>query len=243
MRIVVFGAAGPTGVLLTGQGLERGFDVTAVTRRATEFPVQDERLRVLHADATDPTGVAQAVEGADAVVSVLGTKYSSKPITVYSDSAEVIAAEMRKHGVARLVVTSSSATQPWADPSWSWLERNVAHRILGKLGATLYADMRRMEAIVSQSDLEWTIMRPLGLANMEPPTEYAVSVDHIGGKQTARCDLASAILDELGGTDRPAHVRQCVAVATTNKAVSLPSTIWREGIQPKLARKSSTPPT
>ncbi len=135
MRIVVFGAAGPTGVHLTRRALERGFEVTAVTRRVTEFPVKDEQLRVVRADATDPVGVAEAIKGADAVLSVLGTKFSPKPITVYSASAKVIVSEMRRQGLTRLVVTSSSATEPWVDPSWSWLERTVAFRVLGKLGA------------------------------------------------------------------------------------------------------------
>lgn len=239
MRVVVFGAAGPTGELLVRQALERELDVTAVTRRTGGYPVSDERLMVARADATDPAQVEAVVAGADVVVSVLGTKYSKEPITLYSDSARAIVAAMERHDVRRLVVTSSSATNPWVDPGWSWVERNVAHRILDRLGATLYEDMRRMEAIVQASALEWTIMRPLGLANMEPPTEYAVQVDHIAGKQTARRDLAAAILDELGTTAAGAtsagvHVGACVAVATTNKTVSLPSTIWREGIRPKL---------
>ena len=58
--------------------------------------------------------------------------------------------------------------------------------------------MRLMEAIVARTDLDWTVMRPLGLANMDPPTEYAV--------------------------------------ATTNKTVSIPATIWREGIKPKFVK-------
>ena len=247
MRVVIFGAAGTTGQLLTLQALDRGHHVTAVTRRPGEFSVQHQNLQVVRADATDPGDVARAIAGADAAVSVLGAKYSKNPITVYSVSARAIVAAMREQGVRRLVVTSSSATQPWPDPSWSWLERNLAHRILDKLGATLYADMRRMEAIVQASGLDWTIMRPLGLANMEPPTQYAVAVDHISGEQTARRDLASAILDEIDGRhadDEPAppHVRQCVAVATTNKTVSLPVTIWREGIRPKLVRPTKPRP-
>ena len=35
----------------------------------------------------------------------------------------------------------------------------------GVLGKTMYADMRRMEAAVSASGLDWTIMRPSGLFN------------------------------------------------------------------------------
>lgn len=91
--------------------------------------------------------------------------------------------------------------------------------------------MRRMESIVAATDLDWTIMRPLGLANLDPPTTYAIAEDHIPGRQTARRDLAAAILDQLSQED---YYRKAVAVATTNKRMSIAQTIWREGIKPKL---------
>lgn len=244
MRIVIFGAAGPTGLLLTQQALDRGHDVTAATRHPDDFPLSAERLTVTGADATRPDDVNRVVQGVDVVVSVLGAKYSRNPISIYSTSAQLIIEAMRAAGVSRLVVTSSSAANPWSDPTWGWAERNIAHRILARLGATLYADMRRMERIVLDSGFDVTVMRPLGLANMEPPTEYAVAVGHISGRQTARRDLASAILDEVDGhhadgTPAERHPGQCIAVATTNKAVSLPATIWREGIRPQLPRHRS----
>jgi hypothetical protein len=146
---------------------------------------------------------------------------------------------MRPLGIRRLVVTSSVATTGWQDPTWGWLTRNLVRRILDNLGGTLYADMARMEGIVAGSGLEWTIMRPLGLANMDPPTEYAIAEDHISGRQTARRDLAAAIADQLGRTD---HLGKAVAVATTNKTVSIPVTIWREGIRPNLPGVRSRKP-
>jgi hypothetical protein len=118
----------------------------------------------------------------------------------------------------------------------SWVERNVMLRILGSMGRTLYDDMRRMEQIVTATDLDWTIMRPLGLADMDASTKWAVAEDHIAGKQTARRDLASAIVNQLSRTD---FLRKTAAVATINQSVSIPVTIWREGIRPNLpgARK------
>ena len=60
-----------------------------------------------------------------------------------------------------------------------------------------------------------------------------VAEDHISGSQTARRDLAAAILDQLTSSD---IIGKAVAVATTNKTVSIPATIWREGIKPKLVK-------
>ena len=53
MRIVIFGANGATGRLLSGQALAAGHDVAAVTRRPAGFPITHERLTVVPADVYD----------------------------------------------------------------------------------------------------------------------------------------------------------------------------------------------
>lgn len=234
MHVVILGATGGTGLHLVQQALDRGHTVTAVSRRPAAFPSEHPRLGVVREEVTDPAGLVRAVQGADAVVSVLGTRFSRNPITLYSESARALVEALRTAGVERLVVTSASAVDPVPDPSWSHLERFLVTRVLTRIGATLYADMRAMEDVVDSSGLAWTVMRPHGLVDLEPPTEYAVAVDHLGGQQTARRDLASAILDELDPAR--AHVRQRVAVATTNKRASVASIIWSEGIRPTLRR-------
>jgi putative NADH-flavin reductase len=219
---------------LTRDVLDAGHDAIAVTRRPDEYPLADPRLTVTGGDATSAADVRRAIRDVDAVVSALGTGFSRRPIHLYSQSAEVIIAAMIEIGVGRLVVTSSSAVGSWTDPAWNWFERTVARRALTAIGRTLYDDMRRMESIVGSSELQWTIMRPLGLANIEPPTTYAIAREHISGRQTARRDLAAAITDQLARSD---HHGKVVAVATTSKTQGIPTTIWREAVKPKLSKR------
>jgi nucleoside-diphosphate-sugar epimerase len=47
------------------------------------------------------------------VLSTLGAPYTRKPIDVYSDGIRNVVAAMSRHGVKRLVVVSSSATEPY----------------------------------------------------------------------------------------------------------------------------------
>ena len=102
--------------------------------------------------------------------------------------------------------------------------------VVNKLGKTLYDDMRRMEAIVSDSDLAWTIVRPSGLFEAPAVSEYAVAIDHIGYRFTARIDLADCLLRQaLGDT----HVRSTIAVATPSAKPSMLKLIWQEGIRKK----------
>src|SRR4051812_38950541 len=87
MRIVVFGANGPTGRLLTAQSVAAGHETVAVTRHPGTFPLRDDRLAVLPGDVLDADQVDLAVEGADAVLSVLGVPFGKVPVEVYSRGA------------------------------------------------------------------------------------------------------------------------------------------------------------
>ena len=233
MLVTVLGANGPTGRLLSKQLVYAGHQVRAFTRHPDDGGLSGLDITVIGGDATREADLRRAFKGAEAVVSVLGTPYSKEPISLYSESAKAVTALMTAEGPRRLVVTSSAVLSPWRDPAMSWVERNVMLRILGSMGRTLYDDMRRMEEIVTAADLDWTIMRPLGLADMDASTRWAIAEDHIAGRQTARRDLAAAIVDQVTRTD---YVRKTAAVATTNRSVSIPVTIWREGIRPKLKR-------
>lgn len=231
MLVTVLGANGPTGRLLTRQLVYRGHEVRALTRHPDDADLFGVGVTVLGGDATHTDDLQRALKGAEAVVSVLGTPYSREPVSLFSDSTRALTAVMAVQGPRRLVVTSSALLSAWRDPAMSWLERRVMVPLLEAVGRTVYDDMRRMETVVAASDLDWTVMRPLVLADMDASTRWAVAEDHIPGRHTARRDLAAAIVDQLQRTD---FIRRTVAVATTNEALSVPATIWREGIMPTL---------
>ena len=84
MKIVIFGANGATGRLLTGQALAAGRDVAAVTRRPADFQIHHERLTVIATDVLDARAVDAAVEGADVVLSTLGTPFTRQGVNIYS---------------------------------------------------------------------------------------------------------------------------------------------------------------
>jgi uncharacterized protein YbjT (DUF2867 family) len=231
MKLAVFGANGPTGRLLTRLALDEGHDVVAFTRHPDAFPIEHPRLEVVAGDVHDAAAVASAIDGTDAVLSTLGVPFAKTPITVYSDGVANIIAGMRIAGIKRLVCVSSSAVDPHPEPLGGFIfEKIMQPYVVNKLGKTLYDDMRRMEALVSESDLAWTIVRPSGLFEAPAVSDYGVAVDHIGHRFTARIDLADCLLRQaLGDT----YVRSTIAVATLNAHPSMLKLIWHEGIRKK----------
>jgi nucleoside-diphosphate-sugar epimerase len=213
MRITVFGANGPTGRLLTAQALEAGHRVTAVTRQPDAFPLHHARLEVVGADVLDAAAVDAAVADHDAVLSALGVPASKEPIDTYSQGVGNIVAAMSRHRTRRLVVVSSSGVdpQPYSDGG-IFFNRLLLPYVTRVLGRTMYDDMRRMEAVVRVSDVDWTIVRPSGLYHLPSVTSYRVVQGHADGRFTARVDLAASMLAML---DDSRFHRTTVGVVTT----------------------------
>lgn len=229
MKLVVFGANGPTGRLVTQRALDDGHAVTAVTRHPRAFPLADPGLRVAGADALDAAAVAEVVAGHDRVISALGIPYTRQPVSVFSDSARNIVAAMRRHGLRRLVCVTSIGVHGSAAPGESLFFRTVIGPVLLWLGRPLYEDARRMEEIVRDSDLDWTIIRPSGLFDAAAVTGYRVAVapQRLPGMFTSRADLADALLREAVD-DR--HVRACIEVITTQGTPSYLSVFLKEAL-------------
>ncbi|MDT4960185.1 MAG: hypothetical protein QOD31_3984 [Pseudonocardiales bacterium] len=229
MRIVVFGANGATGRLLTEQALTARHDVVAVTRRPADFPIAHQRLTVAAADVYDAEAVERAVEGAEVVLSTLGVPFTRKPINVYSDGIGHVATAMSQHGVKRLVVVSSSATEPHHHADGGFLLNRVLQPLVtATIGKTTYADMRRMENLVRSSDLEWTIMRPSGLFDAPAVTKYELHEDQAPGIFTSRADLAASLLEQVSDAR---FIRKAVAVTTSDGAPTLFQMMRREAFK------------
>jgi putative NADH-flavin reductase len=229
MHLTIFGANGPTGRLLTAHALADGHGVVACTRHPEAFPLAADRLVIAAGDVHDADAVGSAVAGADAVISTLGVPFTKQPVDVYSVGLANVVRAMQGAGVKRLVAVTSSAVAPHPEPLGGFFfERVLQPYVVKKLGRTVYDDMRRMEELIAESELIWTIVRPSGLCSAAAVSDYLVEPDHVGHRFTTRIDLADCLLREAV-EDR--HPRAAIAVATPSARPSMLSLIWREGIR------------
>jgi len=217
MDVVVFGATGPTGVLLCEQALAAGHSVRAVSRSSGPLPISDSGLTPIRADAVSGEGVHEAVLGTDAVLSVLGAPYSRHAISIYSIGTAHVVEAIRAGGRGnRLVVVSSGLTYPAPAPASGHFGLVAEHVVFPILrngpGRTLYADMRRMEEYLHTcGDIAWTVMRPGRLTKDTAVSNYRLDDSFPTRGYTARGDLAAAMLAELGPDG---HIHRAVAPTT-----------------------------
>jgi uncharacterized protein YbjT (DUF2867 family) len=206
-RILVLGASGRTGRHVVEQALGHGHLVTAFVRDPGRVGTVSDRLRVVTGDATIAADVQAAVEGQDAVVSVVGST-SQRPVHVYSDGVANAIRAMTARGIGRLVVLS--AVGVGTDGSGLPL----AQRALRKLPAmrAICEDMERMEGDVMLSDLDWTIVRASSLTDGPLTGVYRAVEGPVvpKGSQISRADVAALLLKCAEGE---LYVRRAVAVA------------------------------
>jgi len=197
MRILVLGAAGRTGRHVVEQALGHGHEVTAFVHE-TPVGLSDSHLEIAEGDVTDFESVRSAVEGQDVVVSALGAARGSAGNSLSDGIGNVIHA-MALSGVRRLVVLSASGTFARKDKRLSLGLRTMIATVL----RATYDELEGMEQRVMASDLDWTIVRPVGRTDGPLTGVYRVLLDGEvleDASAISRADLAALMLKSLSGT-------------------------------------------
>lgn len=202
MNITVLGSTGRTGRLVVSEGLRRGHRVTAFTRRPHALPASPAPTRVVTGDGRDPAAVRDAISDADAVIAIVAAPSRKGPHHAEA-VARVLTAAMAEAGVRRLAITSAYpivAERP-----------RLTIALLRRLFAASYADAARMEAVVSASNLDWTVVRLSRLLYRPARGGLRVSRDLLDRPRPLTSADAAAVL--LDAVESPVHARSAVNVA------------------------------
>jgi putative NADH-flavin reductase len=209
MRLVIFGSTGPTGRELVSQALQKGHDVTAVARDPAAVDATPARLQVVRADVLDRSSIDGVLSGVDAVLSAIGT-HGRQPTTVYSMGTSNIRDVMHQAGVRRFVGISALpvASRTELGPAERWIVVPLLSMFFGEM----YTDMTRMEQMLRDSDLDFTIMRPPQLTNEPATGRYRTAINRRlpRARKISRADLAAEMLQVIPDRDT---VRATVTLA------------------------------
>lgn len=206
MRLLVIGAAGRTGRELVEQALGHGHDVTAFVHEHA-LDLSHPRLAVVTGDAREFEDVSRAVEGHTGVAIAIG--YGGKPVTgMHEAAAANVVHAMAVTGATRLVALSASGAFNRTNPNIS-----LAGRAMIATRGKAYDDLENMERRVMASDLDWTIVRPVGLSEEPASGHYRISLDGSippKTKRISRADVAAVMLKAL---ETETYRRRAVVVA------------------------------
>jgi putative NADH-flavin reductase len=203
MRLFVLGATGRTGSALVAQGLARGHEITTLGRSA--FAGQAKSLCNIVGNPMHAGALAAALPGNDVVLSALGT-HGLGATSVLADGVRATIEAMRCTGVRRLVIVSSSLL----DSNIGWMGRFIGRTMLRHH----VHDQHAMEKQVTESDLDWTVLRAPRFSNGAFTGRYIVTPEseerETPGLPMAREDVACMMLDTA---ERGNHVKEIVRIS------------------------------
>lgn len=194
MKLAVIGASAGVGLAVVKLALERGHEVTSLSRTVETIPAHPN-LQVIQGSSTEIESVSKAVRGADAVLVTLGTGMNTKPTTLYSRSAHALVQALRElhSNVPLIVLTGFGAGESW---DYNSFLMKVLFRMFLK---AVYADKTAMERLISECAPNWTFVRPGRLTNGETTGHYRVLSELSAGMKVgaiSRNDVAHFMVSQ-----------------------------------------------
>lgn len=209
MKITIIGASAGVGLSTTKRAIERGHQVTTLSRSEISLPKTDN-LKMQIGNALRKEDLLQSIASADAVIIALGTGKNMKATTLYSDFAKLLVEVQKqtKTSIPFIILTGFGAGE-----SKNYLNGFFMRMFFKFLLNKVYADKTLMEEIISKSDINWEIVRP-GLLKDKPLTEkYRVEIKLFKGMKIGsinREDVADFMVKQV---ENPTELKKYPALS------------------------------
>jgi putative NADH-flavin reductase len=194
MNITIIGASAGIGLEAVKRGLDRNHSITTLSRSDIEIE-EKKSLKVILGDATNKADLLSSIQNADAIIVTLGTSKNMNATTLFSDFAQLMVEIHKENKIDSpfIFVTGFGAGE--SKNYVPWLVKIFLKYFL----KDVYADKTKMEEIVTNSDLNWTVVRPGRLLDKELTEKYRIENKlfkgiNIGGIN--RADVADFLIKQ-----------------------------------------------
>jgi uncharacterized protein YbjT (DUF2867 family) len=217
MKILILGATGRTGKWLVREALSAGHKINILVRNAeslTEFGVND--LQIFTGIPADINVLEKAMAGCEAVISALNVSRNSDfpwaalrtPKDFLSETIAHLITLCNKLKINRILIVSAwgvGDSRPEIPGWFGWLidKSNIGYA---------YADHYAQEELLKASNLNYTIVRPVGLTNSQNDKEIRVSIN--GSPRPSLTISRKSVAKFMIGILENGYSRQTVTIST-----------------------------
>jgi putative NADH-flavin reductase len=208
MNISIIGASAGIGLEAVKIGLDRKHSITSLSRSTVKVE-ENKSLTTILGDALNKADLLRVIQNAEAIIVTLGTSKNMKATTLFSDFAKLIVEINKEHKikVPFIFVTGFGAGDSKNYVPW------LVKMFLKYLLKDVYADKTKMEEIITQSDLNWTVVRPGRLFKKPLTAHYRIENTlfkgiNIGGIN--RADVADFLIKQA---EKQTELKKYVSIA------------------------------
>jgi len=191
--IAVIGGTGKAGQYLVRELIKNGYKIKLLLRNPEKFPTESPLVEKVHGDVRNFESVHSLINGCDAVISTLGQSKGELP--VFSVAAQNITRAMNSLNIQRyLVVTGLTLDTPHDKKSFG---TKLQSRIMRICFPAIIANKQKEYEIISESALDWTMIRLPFIELTESTGEIKISLTDCPGKKISSTDLANFLINQL----------------------------------------------
>jgi putative NADH-flavin reductase len=208
MNITIIGASAGIGLETVKRGLNRNHSITTLSRSEIQLEEKNS-LKMILGDATHKADLLKAIQDAEALIITLGTSKNMKATTLFSDFAKLIVDlhKEKKIEIPVIFVTGFGAGESKNYVQW------VVKMFLKYMLKDVYADKTKMEEIITDSDMNWTVVRPGRLLDRELTEKYRIENTlfkgiNIGGIN--RADVADFLIKQ---EEKQTELKKYIAIS------------------------------
>ena len=199
LQIVVFGGTGNIGQRIVREALDRGHEVTVVSRDPSRVKEKHARLKAVQGNVLDAQSVAKIAQGQDVVVSAIGADRANTPdYAIYRKAGESLVGALRTLGSAapRLIVVGGAGSLEVAPGVL------LISRIPERFRAEVHGQKDALDYYRTVTDVKWTYVSPAGSISPGKRTgQFRLGGDQLvtdakGDSKISIEDYAVALVDE-----------------------------------------------
>lgn len=203
MKILLLGATGRTGKLLVKEAVSRDYEVVALVRYPERLKAHAREVTIIQGNSADKADLERAIEGCDAVLNTLNISRKNDfpwaPLRTPRNYLEVVMSNllstMESANVPRIVLCSAWGVGDSRKEIPGWFRWFIDHSNIG----AAYSQHEKQEEMLSATDLDWTIVRPVGLTNGKASNNVMISRKGVPRPSLtiSRSDVARFMLNAL----------------------------------------------
>jgi len=191
MNVFILGATGRVGSKVVTQALRDHHNVSVLVRSPEKLSIKDG-VTIVEGDVLNEDDVMKASEGADVMISALGTDKT----TTLSESTPILLSVMNKQGIKRIItVGTAGILNSRTDPGVYRFESSESKRKTTRAAKEHLA----VYEMLNKSQVEWTIICPTYLPEGDARGGYRVEENYLpeDGKEISTGDTANFVYQEL----------------------------------------------
>ena len=208
LNIVVIGGTAGIGLEVVKLALDRGHTVTAVSRNTNKLRLARPNLRKQDGNILNIQDMQRLLPGHDIIISSVGLAAGKRNVTLFSRGSSNIIKVMRETGQNRFIVVSAIGAGDSQGHGGFLFDTLLQPLILGDD----IDDKSRMEALISEANIDYTIVRPAILTNQPAQQKYRI-LQQLQGIETgsiSRQDVAHFIVSIA---EQNAYIKEVVTLS------------------------------